>query len=97
MAEYIDREKVFALFEHCCECEYANQVCYSIDEEQVFSVPLADVIEIPKGATNGDIIKALFKTEILFVSEKFNVITVRYDNHSKNYDLDWWNAPYRKE
>ena len=50
--------------------------------------------KVLSGMTNGDILMALFNVEILFVSKPFNVITVRYDNHSKTYDLSWWDAPY---
>ena len=37
------------------------------------------IIRIPKDATNGDVIKAMFPNESDF---------------DTNFDLDWWNKPY---
>lgn len=39
-------------------------------------------VEIPKGATNGDMIKVMFPNEYKYF----------YD---RSYS-DWWNAPYKK-
>ena len=62
-----------------------------------YDIDIYNAIIIPRNATNGDILMALFNVEILFISEQINIITVRYDNHSKIYDLSWWNAPYNRE
>lgn len=68
----------------------------SMELEVLDNQPLVSAIPIPKRATNGDVLMVMFNVEILFVSEQFNVITVRYDNHSKTYDLSWWNTPYKR-
>ena len=46
--------------------------------------PIRDMIEIPDNATNGDVIKTMFKGRDL------SVITERLEH------THWWNAPYRK-
>lgn len=66
--------------------------------------PKTDAITIPEGATNGDVLKALFpaqehqieyaiedvlKTATMFVfTEECAFYT--------SFDLDWWNAPYKE-
>ena len=64
------------LIEHCMN---------GIDNEfipMVEEMPTLDAIPIPKGATNGDIINALFPNETDFRND---------------FDEDWWNAPYKAE
>lgn len=45
-----------------------------------------DAITIPKGATNGDVIKAMFPN-----MEEPNF----YGMKEYMYDPNWWNAPYK--
>ena len=49
-----------------------------------------NVILIKSGATNGDVMKAIFKP---------NRITRTDDTVHIDYDItpEWWNAPYQKE
>lgn len=59
------------------------------------------IITVPDGATNGDMIKALFG-EPAKISEKSGVLyKFMYRNgrpmFSTFYEYDWWNSPYRKE
>ena len=51
-----------------------------------------NLIEIPEGATNGDMIKAMFPNV-----DKYKCTLL--ENHNKNvlFGEDWWNSPYRKE
>ncbi len=67
--------------------------------------PSADVIEIPKGATNGDMIKAMFPNcEITFYTNIANIKLARVclerdfnsDYTEQLYLADWWNAPYKE-
>jgi len=58
------------------------------------------IIAIPDGATNGDMIKALFPDAEIIFKDGFYETTV--DWHTKThrchlFDNDWWNSPYRKE
>ena len=49
-------------------------------------------IPLPKGATNGDVIKAMFpNAEISYGLN--GIIGVKFI-HMKVFDSDWWNVPY---
>lgn len=51
-------------------------------------------ILLPKNATNGDIIRAMFpKAEVI---EKRAVVMVGISRMIV-FDFDWWNAPYKAE
>ena len=58
------------------------------------------IVIIPKDATNGDMIKAMFPdSEIIFKDGSYETTV---DWHTKThrchlFDNDWWNSPYRKE
>ena len=52
-------------------------------------------IEIPNGATNEDMIKAMFPNiEIEGIGGEIKCITAQ--NGTSYFALDWWNAPYKK-
>ena len=52
------------------------------------------LVQIPKDATNGDVIRAAFpKAEVI---EKRAVVMVGISRMIV-FDLDWWNAPYKAE
>ena len=54
-----------------------------------------NAIEIPKGATNGDMIKAMFPNiEIEGIGGEIKCIAAQ--NGTSYFALDWWNAPYKK-
>jgi hypothetical protein len=54
---------------------------------------------IPDNATNGDMIKVMFPNAIIEINELGSMVHVKYNNHTcwVNYELDWWNAPYKRE
>jgi hypothetical protein len=52
------------------------------------------IIEIPKNATNGDVIKALFPN--VSVCEHNGGATYSVNNEYK-FNATWWNAPYKSE
>lgn len=60
------------------------------------------IIEIPEGATNGDMIKAIFPNAII-ENENSNIvdISISHDNCVNAVVIsakqNWWNAPYREE
>jgi hypothetical protein len=61
----------------------------------------ADVISIPEGATNGDMIKAMFPDAKVNNTKYSYVVEVKLPYHSKYdtgllFDKDWWNAPYKR-
>lgn len=70
--------------------------------EDVLKV-LDNCIEIPKDATNGDILKAIFNIKDEQITECNLFISVSEFDCSKNNLCDphdffktWWNAPYKK-
>lgn len=52
-------------------------------------------VAIPEGATNGDMIKAMFP------DMQFNIVNelvwTNIDGQSTRFLTEWWNAPYMKE
>ena len=77
---------------------FSNQF---MDLEQLTSF---DAILIPKGATNGDMIKAMFpNAEISLLKSEHEKTKVavewKFEPLPNYYNLffeDWWNAPYRE-
>lgn len=66
----------------------------NIVEEMVGETLTADAIFVPKGITNGDMIKIMFSNvEIDIVN---NTVLTDIDNGCW-FSLDWWNTPYKKE
>jgi hypothetical protein len=65
------------------------------------AVPPVNAIEIPDGATNGDMIKAMFpKCEQKEHINNNGYFEMYFDNDLKNADYmrvskKWWNAPYK--
>jgi hypothetical protein len=57
---------------------------------------LDNCIEIPNGATNGDVIKTLWNVKTWMYDD--DTICVEYEGiiGIKLYPLSWWNAPYKK-
>ena len=56
---------------------------------------LENRIEIPNGATNGDMIKTMFPNiEIEGIGGEIKCIATK--NGTSYFALDWWNAPYKK-
>ena len=54
-------------------------------------------IEIPNGATNGDMIKAMFPyIEIEGIGGEIKCIATKIGFGTSYFALDWWNAPYKK-
>lgn len=59
-----------------------------------------NAIVIPKNATNGEVIMAMFdcqEDEKQWGNDTILVTFKGKNNPSHNFDLDWWNAPYKKE
>ena len=60
------------------------------------ALPEVNAIPIPEGATNGDMIKAMFPS--VEVKEKNNGYEVYFGigTASQYFNHQWWNAPYKK-
>lgn len=65
-----------------------------VDRAYDLAYEKVDFIEILEGATNGDMIKALFPN--ISVYEHGNGATYSVNNEY-NFNSTWWNSPYRKE
>lgn len=59
-----------------------------------YDIPIHNAIIIPKGATNGDMIKALFPN--MYIEECDYDIFTTLDDETR-FTYDWWNAPYKAE
>ena len=59
------------------------------------NLPTIEAIPIPKGVTNGDMIKALFPN-IQFVSICSSRIYDFTTDNKIDCDLAWWNSPYKE-
>jgi hypothetical protein len=101
MAEYIDKVQAMNII---ASGKNDNAYFGTTDKDWevidfLKTVPTANVVEIPEGATNGDMIKAMFPNAIIEINELGSMVHVKYNNHTcwVNYELDWWNAPYKKE
>ena len=58
---------------------------------------LENCIEIPNGATNGDMIKTIFPNiEIEGIGGEIKCIATQIGFGTSYFALDWWNAPYKK-
>ena len=74
------------------------------DKVNTFDTNISDVlkvlencIEIPNGATNGDMIKAMFPyIEIEGIGGEIKCIATKIGFGTSYFALDWWNAPYKK-
>ncbi len=85
-----------------CRLKYDNQ-CIPLrkscllkicEEEKLSNCPIK--AEIPTGATNGDVLLALYPHEDLLIgSEEFG--TDHNEIGGMRVLKEWWNAPYRRE
>lgn len=57
------------------------------------AIAIANGTSLPKDATNGDVIKAMFPT--FRTDELSHTVWVGYDQMS--FKRDWWEAPYKIE
>ena len=62
-----------------------------------YDIPIHNAIIIPEGATNGDMIKAMFpKIEIYTdVINEIVDIEICEDSSELRCSVEWWNAPYK--
>ena len=65
-----------------------NGFIYDEDNE-VVTYAIKNGTPIPDNATNGDVIKAIFKPN--WIRRMDDVVREEYE-----FDADWWNAPYER-
>ena len=65
--------------------------------ELLKNAPPIDAIPIPKGATNGDMIKAMFCDARIWQSDSYHMAVEFKDALCiKLFEIKWWNAPYKE-
>jgi hypothetical protein len=102
MAEYIDKVQAMNII---ASGKNDNAYFGTTDKDWevidfLKTVPTANVVEIPEGATNGDMIKAMFPNVEFVCGDygistlymKMNMIDVGFASLYK----EWWNAPYKR-
>ena len=95
MARYIDADKLTVKLNET-QIEFDRNY-YGLGEVKqiVDNAPTVDAIEIPNGATNGDMIKTIFPNiEIEGIGGEIKCIAAQ--NGTSYFALDWWNAPYER-
>ena len=70
-----------------------------VDRAYDLAYEKVDFIEIPKGATNRDMIKAMFPNVEIYTDVINEIVDVEIceDRSELRCSVDWWNNPYRKE
>lgn len=67
-----------------------------------YDIPIHNAIIIPEGATNGDMIKALFPDAMKsnFIESGLDMkdyVTIYVGDYEMRVAYDWWSAPYKSE
>lgn len=90
MSRYIDADKIEGWFESLSFGEI-------IMKSDFDNNPTADVIPVPKGATNGDMIKAITGEDFSRGASIYNHdLMICEGEYYLAFNVDWWNAPYKK-
>ena len=102
MAEYIEKEtldsELYNRFHDEDEPSNITDVRLGSVRNFVRDFPTADAIPIPKGATNGDVIKAMFPNVECGKDELGNVFIISSAQLGYiAFRESWWNTPYGKE
>ena len=80
--------------------DFAERIKTTLD-----NAPTVDAIEIPKNATNGDMIKNMFNIPDSEIEEgllsTIYIYTIKGDSQDFlkkqiTFNKDWWNAPYKR-
>jgi hypothetical protein len=64
--------------------------------EIIDDIPIHNAIFIPKGATNGDMIKAMFNP-VQIIKYTSDVQVCFSEKYYQFFGMSWWNAPYEGE
>lgn len=107
MAEYIDKGGLIKFLDNLQQPKIPITEGFkyiTIDDaiKIVSERPAANVIPIPDGATNGDMIKAMFPTatfcdDMSCYGYVYSNVVRCVENYMMTYSKSWRNAPYKKE
>lgn len=87
MVKFCDIQEFKRVYEHRVGTQFDNAI-YEMEKKQFCT----DAVPIPKGATNGDMIRAIFPNASVY--EHASTYSV---NNEYNFNSTWWNAPYKAE
>ncbi len=78
-----------------------NEIFGNCLKEDIDEAPTIEAIPIPRDATNGDMIKAMFPSckQKEYMSNDYFEMYFDADLKNASYmrvSKDWWNAPYKK-
>jgi hypothetical protein len=95
MAEYIDRNGLIRFLDNIQQPKMSATKGFkyiTIDDaiRVISERPTADVILIPEGATNGEVVEEIFDKSIYYT-----LIRMMYSSCCEKLKK-WWNAPYKK-
>lgn len=92
-------EEIMQALEQISDLKEAYNKGYK-DGQEAFAYHLelckdeGNTINIPEGATNGDMIKTLFPNISVYEHENGATYSI---NNEYNFNSTWWNSSYRKE
>ena len=93
----IDADKLDECLQSMADLEWNKQVGSSKGLEDaidiIYDTPTVNAIVIPEGATNGDMIMALFPNASVYEHNGGSTYSV---NNEYNFNTTWWNAPYKE-
>lgn len=96
MKEYIDRNEFLKRFNVLYNVlDNLERMLYVDALSKLIDTPTVDAIEIPKNATNGDMIKSLFPNGTESIGRK-KIYYSFYPNGDMEFNIAWWNAPFKK-
>lgn len=95
MKEYIDRNEFLKRIKPYDTSDKTDKALYNFALNKMIGTPTADVIPIPEGATNGDMIKSLFPNGTESIGRK-KIYYSFYPNGDMEFNIAWWNAPFKK-
>lgn len=90
---------------HHCDCKGNFSECDTCLDDDLCNLvneaPTVNAIIVPNGATNGDMIKAMFPNVKTWEVTRDDVHCAYIDFKDiceiKSFPLSWWNSPYKKE
>lgn len=83
-----------AIYSHCYVTE--DGLYFEGNVEHIINELPPVTPTFPKGATNGDMIKAMFPKCCSNMGNFDNGIVVDFMGDLHSFDMEWWNAPYKQ-
>ena len=75
---------------------FYEQSGFGCCQQTIVNAPTVEAIPIPEGATNGDMIRALYPNALIEKWNEYGTVRVWHDIYDVNYSMTWWNSPYKE-